>query len=195
MTSDIDPQSGFRLPLPRREDLDEFGKRAYDESATPGSSIAGLQGPGGVHLYAGKALPPLRELTRYLRTKAGFSARTREIAILAVAREMDSQVQWTMHEPVALAEGIEPEVIDVIRHRKSTEGLDEADIAVIALARETYGDHKVSPGTFARAKAVFGPDRLVLLLLLMGNCASTAGLLIAVDMQLHAGRKPTLPID
>jgi 4-carboxymuconolactone decarboxylase len=99
-----------------------------------------------------------------------------------------------MHEEVALKEGVQPAVIDVIRHRRSTEGLDEADAAVIDLGRETYGDHKVTPQTFARAKAVFDAHRLVDLLLLMGNCASTAGLLIAVDMQLHADRKPTLPI-
>jgi len=31
MPSDIDPQSGFRLPLPKREDLDDAGKRAFDQ--------------------------------------------------------------------------------------------------------------------------------------------------------------------
>ena len=194
MESDIDPQSGFRLPLLKRDDLDDVGKQAFDEAVTPGRSIAGLQGPAGVQLYAGKALPHLRALTKYLHAQAGFSGRIREIAILAVAREMDSQVQWTMHEDVALKEGLEPAVIDVIRHRKSTDGLDEADAVVIELGRETYGEHKVTPQTFARARAVFGAHRLVDLLLLMGNCASTAGLLIAVDMQLHADRKPTLPI-
>jgi 4-carboxymuconolactone decarboxylase len=194
MASDIDPQSGFRLPLLKREDLDEVGKQAYDEAVTPGHSIAGLQGPAGVQLYAQRALPHLRALTRYLRTQAGFTPRIRELAILVVAREMDSQVQWTMHENVALKAGIEPHVIDVIRHRKDTAGLDETDAAVIELGRETYGAHKVTAQTFARARAIFGAHRLVDLLLLMGNCASTAGLLIAVDMQLHPGRKPNLPI-
>jgi hypothetical protein len=47
MRSDIDPQSGFRLPLPRREDLDEAGRGAYDRAVTPGRTIAGLQGPAG----------------------------------------------------------------------------------------------------------------------------------------------------
>jgi hypothetical protein len=50
MPSDIDPQSGFRLPLPRREDLDEAGRSAYDRAITPGRTIAGLQGPAGVQL-------------------------------------------------------------------------------------------------------------------------------------------------
>ena len=43
MPSDIDPDSGFRLPLPKREDLDDVGKRAYDRAAMPGKSLVGLQ--------------------------------------------------------------------------------------------------------------------------------------------------------
>ena len=50
--SDIDPQSGFRLPLLKREDLDEAGKRAYDRANTPGKTIVGLRGPSGIHLYS-----------------------------------------------------------------------------------------------------------------------------------------------
>ena len=54
MPSDIDPQSGFRLPLPKRDDLDEVGKEAYDRGTTPGATIAGLQGPAGIQLYSPK---------------------------------------------------------------------------------------------------------------------------------------------
>jgi 4-carboxymuconolactone decarboxylase len=194
MPSDIDPQSGFRLPLPDRDDLDEAGKAAYDEAATPGMSIAGLQGPAGIQLYSTKSLPYMRGLTRYLRREAGFTPYIRELAILVVAREMDSQVQWTMHETEALKAGVEPRVLEIVRDRTSTDGLAETDAVIIELGRQTFGDHKVRPDTFARAKAIFGPHSLIDLLMLMGNCASTAGLLIACDMQLHPGRKPTLPI-
>src|SRR5499426_3604301 len=89
MPSDIDPQSGFRLPLPKREDLDEATRKTYDEAAKPGASIAGLQGPAGVRLYSPGATAHLGELNRYLRFKAGIAPRIREIAILATAREMD----------------------------------------------------------------------------------------------------------
>ena len=48
--------------------------------------------------------------------------------------------------------------------------------------------------TFAKAKAVFGPGMLIDLVMLMGAYSSTAALLHAVDMQLHSGAKPLLPI-
>ena len=115
MPSDIDPQSGFRLPLPRREDLDDAGKAAYDRGATPGANIAGLQGPAGVQLWSTRTAPHLNAINRYLRFEAGFTPRLREIAILTTAREMDSQFEWVAHEGEALKEGVERGVIDVIR--------------------------------------------------------------------------------
>ena len=82
MPSDIDPNSGFRLPLPKREDLDEVGKKAYDRGATPGRTIAGLQGPAGIQLYSPKTIEHQLGLNKYLRFEAGFGPRVREIAIL-----------------------------------------------------------------------------------------------------------------
>jgi 4-carboxymuconolactone decarboxylase len=194
MTSDIDPHSGFRLPLPRREDLDEAGQKAYDRATAPGATIAGLQGPAGVQLYTPRIAGHLAAINRYLRFEAGFTARVREIAILTTAREMDSQFEWVAHEPEALKEGVEPRVIDVIKHRRSTAGLEETDAIVIELGRQIWRDHKVTSELFARGKARFGPNQLVDLVLLMGNYAATAAMLTAVDMQLHAEKKPLLPI-
>jgi 4-carboxymuconolactone decarboxylase len=194
MASDIDPQSGFRLPLPRREDLDDAGKAAYDRGATPGANIAGLQGPAGVQLWSTPTAPHLNAINRYLRFEAGFAPRLREIAILTTAREMDSQFEWVAHEGEALKEGVDPDVIDVIKHRMSTAGLDTIDATVIELGRQIWRDHKVTSELFANAKALFGPHKLIDLVLLMGNYAGTAALLTAVDMQLHKGKEPLLPI-
>jgi hypothetical protein len=33
--ADVDRQSGFRLPVPKREDLDENGREAYDRGTAP----------------------------------------------------------------------------------------------------------------------------------------------------------------
>jgi 4-carboxymuconolactone decarboxylase len=194
MPSDIDPRSGFRLPLPNREDLDEAGKTAYDRAAKPGASIAGLQGPAGLQLFSPKTAAHHNAINRYLRFEAGFTPHVREVAILTTAREMDSQFEWVAHEPEAIKEGVPQTVIDVIKHRRSTDGLDETDAVVIELGRQIWRDHKVTSETFAKAKSIFGPNKLIELVMLMGNYAGTAALLTAVDMQLHAGKKPLLPI-
>jgi 4-carboxymuconolactone decarboxylase len=194
MPSDIDPRSGMRLSLPNRDDLDEAGKQAYDRGAKPGASIAGLQGPAGIQLFSPKSAAMVSGINRYLRFEAGFTGHVREVAILITAREMDSQFEWVAHEPEALKEGVPQNVIDVIKYRRSTEGLDETDALIIELGRQLWRDHKVKSETFAKLKAIFGPNKLVELVMLMGNYAGTAALLTAVDMQLHAGKKPLLPI-
>jgi len=194
MPSDIDPRSGMRLSLPNREDLDEVGQKAYDRGATPGASIAGLQGPAGIQLFSPKTSANVSSLNRYLRYEAGFTGHVREVAILTTAREMDSQFEWVAHEPEALKEGVPQQVIDVIKYRRSTEGLEETDALIIELGRQLWRDHKVKSETFAKLKAIFGPNKLVELVMLMGNYAATAALLTAVDMQLHTGKKALLPI-
>jgi 4-carboxymuconolactone decarboxylase len=194
MPSDIDPKSGFRLPLPNRDDLDDAGKKAYDRGNTPGGTIAGLQGPAGIQLFSPKTAANVSALNRYLRFEAGFTPHVREVAILITAREMDSQFEWVAHEPEALKEGVPQSTIDVIKYRRSTEGVEPTDALIIELGRQLWRDHKVKSETFAKLKDIFGPNKLIELVMLMGNYAGTAALLAAVDMQLHAGKKPLLPI-
>jgi 4-carboxymuconolactone decarboxylase len=192
---DIDPESGFRLPLPKRENLDAEGQAIYDRLINPkGGTIRGLRGPAGIRLYSPHNSHISEPINRYLRFESGLAGRAREVAILATAREFDSQFEWAAHEPEALKEGVPAAVIDVIKHRRSTAGLDEGDAVLIDLGREMYGAKKVSSATFARALAKFGTRVLVDVVCLMGNYAGTAGLLAAFDMQLDPGQEPLLPI-
>src|SRR6185295_3644923 len=127
--------------------------------------------PGGIQLFSPKSAAMVSGINRYLRFEAGFSGHVREVAILITAREMDSQFEWVAHEPEALKEGVPQNVIDTIKHRRSTDGLDETDAIVIELGRQIWRDHKVKSETFAKAKAIFGPNKLVELVMLMGNYA------------------------
>ena len=192
--ADVDPESGCRLALPRREALDMDGRRAYDRLADPaGGTLRGLRGPGGIQLHSPELSRRSRPVNHYLRYEAGLGGRVRELAILTTARELGSQFEWTAHEPAALAEGISLEVVDAIRYRRDTRRLAEADATVIDLGREIFGARKVAPATYARALQQFGPRGLVDLVALMGNYAATAALLTAFDMQVDDGRAAALP--
>jgi 4-carboxymuconolactone decarboxylase len=192
--NDVDPISGCRLPLPKREELDEAGQRIYDSLVDPkGETIRGLRGPGGILLHSPELSQYTRPLNHYLRREAGLGGRVRELAILTTARELDSQFEWAAHEPEAIAEGISPEIIDTIKHRRDTSGLDEADAIVIEIGREIFGARKVASATFARSFRQFGRRGLVNLVALMGNYAATAAMLTAFDMQLDPGQQAPLP--
>jgi putative methionine-R-sulfoxide reductase with GAF domain/alkylhydroperoxidase family enzyme len=187
---DIDLESGCRLPLPKREDLDAEGQRTYDRLADPaGGTLRGLRGPGGIQLHSPELSRRSRPVNHYLRYEAGLGGRVRELAILTTACELNSRFEWAAHKPAALAEGISREVIDIIKYRRDTGKLGEADAIVIDLGREIFGARDVSSATYARALQQFGRRKLVDLVALMGNYAATAALLTAFDMQLDPDRR------
>ncbi|MGH7095437.1 MAG: carboxymuconolactone decarboxylase family protein [Stellaceae bacterium] len=191
---DIDTHSGCRLALPRRDKLDAAGQATYDRLADPaGGTLRGLRGPGGIQLHSPELSRLSRPLNHYLRTGIEFGGRVRELAILVTARALDSRFEWAAHEAEARREGVPDQVIEIVRHRRPTEGLTEADAVVIELGREIFTARKVSPQTYTRALARFGRRGLVDLVALMGNYAATAALLTAFDMQLDPGTAPPLP--
>ena len=129
--ADVDRQSGFRLPLLKRDDLDQNGREAYDRGTTPGATTAGLHGPTGIQLYSTRTAPLHSALNTYFRREAGISPRIREIAIMTTAREFDSLFEWNAHEPEGLKNDVPPAVVDAIKHRKALDGLDPTDAIVV----------------------------------------------------------------
>jgi 4-carboxymuconolactone decarboxylase len=181
--------------LKKREDLDEEGKEVYDFLVDPeNQTLAGLTGPRGFYLYSPKAGQHLSQANTYLRFESGLDPQVRELAILVIAREMRSQFEWTMHEPVAREVGLEPEAIEVVRDNKSPQNLTERNALIIRFGRELVREPKLSSETFSQVAQEFGEEELVTLTLLMGNYMRTALLLRAVDMQLPVDREPLLPM-
>jgi hypothetical protein len=97
------------------------------------------------------------------------------------------------HEAEAKKEGVSDDVVEIIRARRSVDGLPEPDAALIIFGRELFGDHRVTPETYARVAALFDRRTLVDLVNLMGMYAMTAASLIAFDAQLPEGTPPGLP--
>lgn len=192
---DIFPESGFRLRLPKREDMDAYGKKIFDKMVGPGNrTILGLRGPYAIYLHSPKMAERQHELNQYLRFESGLPAPIRELAILVAAREMDSQFEWMAHEPVALKEGLSPKTIDVVRCRKSIGTLSETEAVIIKFGREMFRRKKVTSKTFAHALRIFGSKQLVELAALMTSYASTAFIIYAFAMQAGANKTKSLPV-
>ena len=192
---DIYPDSGSRLPLIQREDLDERGQQLYDSYVSPESrALAGLRGPGGIRLHSPRVAEHLSAANRYLRYESGMDPRLRELAILVTAREMDNQFEWTAHEPAGLREGLEPEIIDIVKYRRPIAGLGETEALIIRFGRELFQEKKVRSETFASAVETFGRQGVVNLVSLMGSYSATAALLNALDQQLRPDQEPLLPL-
>jgi 4-carboxymuconolactone decarboxylase len=191
LPADVYPESRNRLPLPKREDMDDYGKAVFDE-VTHKPELPS------VRLYDPKVAKPLAEAHRYIRFKAGLPERVIEIAVLVTARERDCQYEWTEwethgrdpHDP----RHIEPEIIDIIKYEKPAAGLGEKDAAIINLGRGMFGQENVSSETFAEVLRLFGRRGTVDLVELMTLYCATAAEITAFDEQLPEGQKPLLPL-
>jgi len=195
LPKDVYPDSRFRLPLPKREEMDDDGKKVYDRLADPGrKSLVGLQGPAGIRLASPRVAAILEDANVYLRRETGFGDRLTEIAIMTTAREMENQFEWAAHEKAGLEAGVEPSLIDVIKFKKPLAGVAEKEAVTIQFGRELFAQRKVSSETFAKALRLYGKRGLVDMVSLMSQYAATSALLTAFDMQLPEGQKPLLPL-
>ena len=186
---DIYPETGNRLPAVKRDALDDAGKKLYDAR-----DVTDSYGPGTIRLYSLPVSEHMGEVNDYLRHKSGLDPRLVELAILVTAREFDSEYVWTAHEPQGVKAGLQPEVIAIVKYRKSPDGLAEKDAVIIQLGREVLEKHHASSEVAARALNLFGKQGLVNIVSLIGDYASTAILLNAFDQHVRPKDKPLLPI-
>jgi len=191
---DVYPDSRNRLPLPKREDFDERGKEIFDRVAGDSRALAGLRGPGGIRLNNPRLSELNTPVSEYLRFENGLGPRLTQLAFLVAARGIDSQFEWTAHEPAALKEGVSQELIDIVKFRKPLTGVGDKEAAIIQIGREAFGPRKVSSETFQRALDLFGKETLINLVSFLGYQAQTGVLLVVLDQQLPPGQKPLLPI-
>jgi 4-carboxymuconolactone decarboxylase len=195
LPADINPQSRSRLPLVKRENLDEAGKAAFDAVVDPKSRLrAELVGPAGIWLNVPQLSPHIREINWYLRNRISLDTRLAELIILVTARENDGQTEWTAHEPAALKAGLDPKTIDIVKYRKPIAGVPDQEAAIIKLGREVLKDKKVSSETYAEAVKVFGVQAVIEIVLLMANYTMTSVILHAFDQQLRPDMTPLLPV-
>lgn len=194
LPKDVYADSRHRLPLVKRDDLDDKGKKIFDEAAGDSRALAGLQGPSGIRLNSIRLAELQTPYSEYLRFNNGLGPRLTQLAFLVAAREVDSQFEWTSHEPAALKAGVDQSLIDIVKYRKPLTGVGEKETAIIQIGREALGKRKVSPDTFARGLKLFGKETMVNLASFLGYQAQTATLLVIFDQQIPMDQKPLLPM-
>lgn len=199
--ADIRDDSLARLPQVQRESLDAAGQDAFDTYVSPGTGYeTGLRGPIGKWMHSpelAKAMFDVRQRVRYGTAK---DQRLTELAIISTAREFNNQYEYTAHEPLAKAAGLEQEIIDIVRFRKPLDAavnipnFGETERVIVQFAREVISEERVSSDTFARAIAVLGEEGVMDLTGLIGYYSFVAITLKAFDVQRAPGSELLLPI-
>lgn len=196
---DIQRDSWARLPRQKREEMNAAGQRAWDLVVNPKSRYAGgATGPVTMWLYSPEMAEHIFPASTYLRYETGKDQRLTELIILATAREARSQYEWSSHEPLGLKAGLEPAIIDIVKTRKSLDGvavpgLGDKERAIIQFTREAMSERNVSSATFQKAIDQFGRKGVMDLAGLIGYYSFVNITLKSFDVQLAPGRTRLLP--
>src|SRR5688572_29433200 len=117
-----------------------------------------------------------------------------ELAILTTAREHDQPYEWSLHEMEAIAVGLDPATIDIVRHRRPLGGVPEKEAAIAQIGRELGGTHALSSSAYSRAVNILGRSNLVDVVDLMATYSATAARLTAFNQHMPPGWKQFLPL-
>ena len=110
----------------------------------------------------------VQRLGEHLRYRSAIGVRLTELAILVTASEWQQPVEWAIHAPIALREGISREIIEAIECRERPAQLAPDEAAVVDVCIELHCDRQVSDATWAAAIAQFGEQGVVDLIAING---------------------------
>jgi 4-carboxymuconolactone decarboxylase len=161
-----------RLPAPAPDELTDAQRAAMAElQAGP---RGGVVGPFGVLVRSPELMRRVQRVGEHLRFEATLPRRVFECAVLLVARAYDQAFEWEHHRPLALAQGVAPEVVAAIGEGREPEWAEPADRAAARLVGQLLDRGHVDDEVYADAHAAFGEEGVVELVVTVGYYVTLA---------------------
>lgn len=175
LPSDIHPVTLSRLPPVTPEDLDEEGRRLLAAR----SNVTAGPGPGQFSLYN----PDSRDLGIPDGVGSPVGARYFQLASMIIAREIDSEYEWSSHAVRGLVQGVDQSVIDVVKYDRDVAGLSDKDATLITLGRTLHRENGVSSELWEQMVGHFGRQQTVQILQIMAAYLRVGFMMNAVDQR------------
>ena len=173
-----------RIPvIASKSDVPSGHAHVWDQIA---SSRGRVVGPFAVLLHRPELARRVSELGAYIRFESTLGAGDRELAIIALDREMDCQFEWAYHVLEARKVGVREEAIAAVREAR-TDGLTQDEALIVRYVTLLFRRHRVDQATFDALRARLGVDGLVELTATVGYYGMLACTLNAFDVTPEAG--------
>ena len=88
--------------------------------------------------------------------------------MLIVSREWTNQFEWVVHAPLALKNGVKPQVIDALAEGRAPKGMMEDEEIAFDLCGELSRTKGLCESTYRRAVAQFGEAGVIDILCVYG---------------------------
>ena len=134
-----------------------------------------------------------QRLGEYLRYRSAIGVRLTELAILVTARQWTQQVEWAIHAPIALREGVAQATIDAIAAGKRPSAMPEDEAVVHDFCIELHQARQVSDATWAKAQQLFGDKGVMDLIGINGYYSLLSMVMNAARTTVPASSQAPLP--
>jgi 4-carboxymuconolactone decarboxylase len=193
----LDNNAGIAMPKDRMppiplERINDAQKK-YAEEIIKGPRGA-LYGPFVPLIRSPELMARAQRMGEYLRYHNAIGNRLSELAILITARHWTQQVEWAIHEPIALAAGIKAEHIKAIAADRVPTDMSYEEESVYRFCTELHRDQQVSDDTYQRAVNQFGEAGVMDLIGINGYYAFLAMVMNATCTAVPDGKPDPLPI-
>jgi 4-carboxymuconolactone decarboxylase len=153
-------------------------------------SSVGLAGPYNPLLRSPVLGQKMFDLLHYLRWQTSVPLRLNEFAILIIARQWRSQVEWFAHAPLAIKAGLSPAIVAELKANRRPPGMPPEESAVYDFVTELTIKHRVSDETFGRTRGILGEQQVVDLTALAGTYTTVAMILAMAQENVPPGKEP-----
>jgi 4-carboxymuconolactone decarboxylase len=180
-----------RVPYVKREELNSEGQEIYDRIRRDRNAPeVGLQFR--ALLNSPQAAGYLTSLGAELRFRSALPTDLMELAIITIAREWNSDIEWTAHAVLAAKAGVAPEKIEAIRTGKALHGFSDAEQTIVRFCLELAREKRLSDETFAAARDLLDTRGVVDLTLTCGYYAAINMAQVALKPEMEPGKQSTL---
>ena len=152
-------------------------------------SSVGLGGPYNPLLRSPVLGQKMFDLLYYLRWQTSVPLRLNEFAILIIARQWRSQVEWFAHAPLAIKAGLSPAIVGELLANKRPPNMPPEESAVYDFVTELTTRHLVSDATYNRAKEILGVQQVVDLTAVAGTYTTLAMILAMAEESVPPGKE------
>ena len=180
-----------RVPYVDRAEMDAEGQEIYDRIRRDrNADKVGFQFR--TLLHSPKAAGFLTSMGAELRFKSVLPERLKEFAITVVAREWNSDIEWTAHAALAAKAGVSAASIEAIRTGKAPATLTGEEQVITRFVHQLLRDKNVTDDAYAAAQKLLGTRGVVELTLTCSYYTAINMAQIALKPEMEPGKTSTL---
>jgi len=152
-----------------------------------------IRGPYGVLLHSPKLAARVADTGAFVRYEFGTPENLKETVIIATAKEMESQYEFSAHAKLARAAGVSDATIKAVADGTAPAGLSGDEALLVGYVKEMLQKHKVSNATYKALVDRFGEQDTLHLAVLVGHYMLVAQVLATLDVELGEGMVAEIP--